>query len=240
MSEVDLLSQVPIFSNVDSSVLERLHSRMTKRSYEKNEIILMEDDFGDTFFIIVGGRVKITRISSDGKEVILAILGDGQFFGEMSLFDDKPRSANAAALEESSVLILRRNDFLPVIENTPEIVVSIMAEMARRIRKSDEQIKALSLSDAEHRIGMTLFRLADEQGTLERGEVLIKDLPLQQDIANMAGTSRSTASRMMKRLDERMLIRKQGRQVWIPDYTLFSRIFGRARRKSGIFREGLR
>lgn len=234
MSEVELLSQVPIFSQVDIPVLEGLRSRMTQRSFRKNDMILMEDDFGDTFFIITGGRVKITRLSADGKEVILAILGSGQFFGEMSLFDDEPRSANVVALEDTSVLILRRSDFLPIIEDYPRIVISIMTEMARRLRKSDEQIKALSLSDAEHRIGMTLFRLADEQGTLEKGEVIIRGIPPQHDIASMAGTSRSTASRMMKRLHDRKLIRRKGRNVWIPDYTRFSLIFGRARHRGGI------
>ena len=87
MKDSDLLATVPIFSALSANVLDELLSRMTKRSYQKNNMILMEDEFGDTFFIIAGGSIKITRVSEDGREVILAMLGEGEFFGEMSLLD---------------------------------------------------------------------------------------------------------------------------------------------------------
>jgi len=125
-------------------------------------MILMEDEFGDTFFAIIKGRVKINRIKEDGGEVIFALLDEGEFFGEMSLLDAEPRSANAIALEDTDVLILRRADFLDFLEKYPKVAISLLVELIQRIRKSDEQIESLSLSDAEHRIGMILIRLAEE------------------------------------------------------------------------------
>ncbi len=92
MKDSDLLATVPIFSDLSAKVLDELLSRMTKRSYQKNNMILMEDEFGDTFFIIASGSIKITRVSEDGREVILAMLGEGEFFGEMSLLDGETRS----------------------------------------------------------------------------------------------------------------------------------------------------
>ncbi|HIA29246.1 MAG TPA: Crp/Fnr family transcriptional regulator [Candidatus Marinimicrobia bacterium] len=225
MKDSDLLATVPIFSALSANVLDELLSRMTKRSYQKNNMILMEDEFGDTFFIIAGGSIKITRVSEDGREVILAMLGEGEFFGEMSLLDGETRSANAIAIEESKVLILKRHDFLLFLERFPKIAISLLTEMAGRIRKSDQQIESLSLSDAEHRIGITLIRMAEELGTIRQGKVEISNLPYQQDIANMAGTSRETVSRMMKILEEKGFIKRSGHNLSILDYSQFKRTF---------------
>ena len=225
MKDSDLLATVPIFSALSANVLDELLSRMTKRSYQKNNMILMEDEFGDTFFIIAGGSIKITRVSEDGREVILAMLGEGEFFGEMSLLDGETRSANAIAIEESKVLILKRHEFLLFLERFPKIAISLLTEMAGRIRKSDQQIESLSLSDAEHRIGITLIRMAEELGTIRQGKVEISNLPYQQDIANMAGTSRETVSRMMKILEEKGFIKRSGHNLSILDYSQFKRTF---------------
>jgi CRP-like cAMP-binding protein len=225
VKDSDLLATVPIFAALNANVLDELLSRMTKRSYQKNNMILMEDEFGDTFFIIAGGSIKITRVSEDGREVILAMLGEGEFFGEMSLLDGETRSANAIAIEESKVLILKRHDFLLFLERFPKIAISLLTEMAGRIRKSDQQIESLSLSDAEHRIGITLIRMAEELGTIRQGKVEISNLPYQQDIANMAGTSRETVSRMMKILEEKGFIKRSGHNLSILDYSQFKRTF---------------
>jgi|TARA_Y100000310_G_scaffold4743_2_gene5656 CRP-like cAMP-binding protein len=225
VNDSDLLATVPIFSDLSAKVLDELLSRMTKRSYQKNNMILMEDEFGDTFFIIASGSIKITRVSEDGREVILAMLGEGEFFGEMSLLDGETRSANAIAIEESNVLILKRHDFLLFLERFPRIAISLLTEMAGRIRKSDQQIESLSLSDAEHRIGITLIRMAEELGTIRQGKVEISNLPYQQDIANMAGTSRETVSRMMKILEDKGFIKRSGHSLSILDYSQFKRTF---------------
>lgn len=226
MTDLELLSTVPIFSDLTISALEELLSTMSKRSFRKQNMILMEDEFGDTFFIITKGSVKITRVSEDGREVILAILGEGEFFGEMSLLDGETRSANVIALEDSEALILKRHDFLAILEKYPKIAIALLTELAARIRKSNLQIESLSLSDAEHRIGVTLLRLAEELGTIRKGVVQINKLPYQQDIANMAGTSRETVSRMMKLLEEKGLIQRRGHSLSILDYTQFRRTFG--------------
>ena len=104
MSDIKLLASVPIFSELTSLELEELSFRMSRQRYKKNNMILMEDEFGDTFFIISKGIVKITRISEEGREVILAMLGEGDFFGEMSLLDGETRSANAIAFDDAEVL----------------------------------------------------------------------------------------------------------------------------------------
>lgn len=226
MSDIEVLTNVPIFSGLSIQILEGLLARMMKRSYHKNNMILMQDELGETFFTICKGSVKINRISSDGKEVIFAILGEGDFFGEMSLLDEETRSANAVALEDSEVLILKRNDFLDFLEKYPRVAISLLAALAGRIRRTDEQIEGLSVSDAEHRIGMMLLRLAEELGIIHKGVVEIKGLPYLKDIAHMAGTSRETVSRTMKLFERQGITRRRGRNLEIFDYDQFRRMFG--------------
>jgi len=224
--EYQLLKSIPLFADLKDEAIEKIHSLIQRRSYKKNNMILMEEDFGDTLFILSRGSVKITRLSDEGREVILSILGEGDFFGEMSIFDGESRSANVIALEDTEVLILKRGDFLDLLEKHPKIAIVLLQELATRLRKSDQQIEGLSLSDAENRIAITLIRLAEELGVIKMGEVVIENLPYQQDIANMAGTSRETVSRMLKLIEEKGFVRKKGRRLTIPNYEEFLSHFG--------------
>ena len=225
MDKLSLLQSVPIFSDLSASDLNKIAERMVLRVFTKGQMILLEDDLGQTFFVIGGGSVKITRLSDDGREVILAMLGESDFFGEMSLLDGAGRSANVVALEASEVLTLARNDFLEILQDYPKISISLLEELTQRIRKSDQQIESLSLSDVEQRIGITLIRLAEELGTIKRGSVKIKNLPYQQDIANMAGTSRETVSRTFKLLEEKGLVAREGRMLTIYNFNQFTKAF---------------
>ena len=225
MDKLSLLESVPIFSDLSKSDLTKISDRMTQRSFTKNQMILLEDDLCQTFFVISKGSVKITRLSDDGREVILAMLGEADFFGEMSLLDGDGRSANVVALEASEVLTLARNEFLDILEKYPKISICLLEELTHRLRKSDQQIESLSLSDVEQRIGITLIRLAEELGTIKQGSVTITNLPFQQDIANMAGTSRETVSRTFKLLEEKGLLSRQGRHLVIYNFNQFSKTF---------------
>ena len=225
MDKLSLLQSVPIFSDLSPVDLNKIAERMIKRTYTKGQMILLEDDLGQTFFVIAEGSVKITRLSDDGREVILAMLGESDFFGEMSLLDGAGRSANVVALESSEVLTLARNDFLEILEEYPKISISFLEELTQRIRKSDQQIESLSLSDVEQRIGITLIRLAEELGSIKHGTVKIDNLPYQQDIANMAGTSRETVSRTFKLLEEKGLVAREGRKLKIYNFNQFTKTF---------------
>jgi CRP-like cAMP-binding protein len=225
MNKTDLLQTVPIFSELSQNDINKISDRMVTRSYNKGQVILLEEATGETFFVIASGSVKITRLSDDGREVILAILGEGDFFGEMSLLDGVGRSANVISLENSEVLTLSRNDFLEILETFPKIAISLLEELTMRLRKSDQHIESLSLSDVEHRIGMTLIRLSEELGKIQKGKVKILNFPYQQDIANMAGTSRETVSRTFTLFEEKGMIEKDGRTLAIIDYSAFCRLF---------------
>ena len=225
MNKDTLIQTVPLFSDLSETSLKVITDKMVARSYDKEKMILIEESAGETFFLISKGTVKITRMSDDGREVILAILGEGDFFGEMALLDGEGRSANVVALEDAEVLTLQRSDFLDILERFPKIAIHLLKELTTRIRHSDQQIESLSLSDAEQRISLVLIRLAEEMGQIKEGTVTIEHIPYQQDIANMAGTSRETVSRVYKMLEDKNQIMREGKILKIIDFSLFSRQF---------------
>jgi len=217
--------KVPIFSGLDETQISFILTKMNKKEYLKGDIILMEDEIGDTFFIILEGSVKVTKDSEDGREVILAVLSSGNFFGEISLLDGKTRSANAISLEKTKLMILKRHDFLNLIQEIPQISISLLSELANRIRKTDEQVENLAFSDAEKRVGISILSISDQLGVIKNGSVHIPKLPFQQDIANMAGTSRETVSRMLKILEKKKLITRNSHKLSFVDYNKFKNYF---------------
>lgn len=225
MKKIELLQSVALFWDLAEEELGYISEKMIARHYESGKFIFLEDSEGEQCFFVVQGSVKVTRLSKDGREVILAMLNEGEFFGEMALLDGESRSANVIALEETEVLTLNREDFLVVLHDYPQIAIQLLKEMADRLRKSDRQIASLSLSDAEKRIALCIIRFADEQGIIKRGQVSIPKMPIQQDIANMAGTSRETVSRAINLLEKEHFIQRQGRELLILDYKQFIKEF---------------
>jgi len=225
MKKIDLLQSVSLFFDLSEKELGYIEEKMVSRRYENGNYIFLEESEGEQCFFVAKGSVKVTRLSKDGREVILTMLNAGDFFGEMSLLDGESRSANVIALEETEVLTLNREDFLVVLHDYPTIAIQLVKEMAGRLRKSDRQIASLSLSDAEKRITMCIIRFADDQGVIKNGKVSIPKTPIQQDIANMAGTSRETVSRALSILEKENLIERNGRELIILDYKKFIKEF---------------
>ena len=222
----DFLSTVSIFSDLNQETLERVKNITTERKYPKGSMIILEEEYGDKLFIVKEGTVKITRVNDEGKEVILALLGSSEIFGEMAILDGESRSANVLAQENCNLIVVSSGDFIEILKDNFKVSFALMSELAKKIRKSDLQIEALSLSDAEHRIGVSILSLAEDMGVIRNGKVTIQNLPFQQDIANMSGTSRETVSRILKIFEDRQLILKEGHKVLIPDYLFFKKSFG--------------
>jgi len=222
----DFIRDIILFSGLEDKELERIENVMSIKTYPKNSMIVLEEEFGDTVYIVRSGTIKITRLNDEGKEVILALMGAGEFFGELAALDGEARSANALAQEECRLYLLHRSDFIDLLKHNTRISFTLLSELARRIRHSDQQIEALSLDDAEHRIGVCILNLAEDNGVIRKGKVTIQKLPFQQDIANMAGTSRETVSRVLKLLEEKGFVSKSGHTLTIPNYVYYKKIFG--------------
>ena len=219
--DVSVLKYIPLFSELRDDELKEISNLAVTQVYKKDNMILIEEEIGSTMFIILDGRVKISRISDDGREVILSILSEGDFFGEMSILDGQNRSANVVTLDDSKIMVIRREDFLKMLHDYPQIAINLLKELAQRLRRSDSQIKSLSLQNATGKVASTLLRIADDSGKIHLGQVEIPRLPPQQDLANMAGTSRETISRVLKALTKRGYLKKEGSRLIILDYESF-------------------
>jgi len=223
--DIHELKTIPLFSELREEELEDISKMAMQQVYKKDNMVLIEEEVGSTMFVILNGRVKISRISDEGREVILSILVDGDFFGEMAILDGQARSANAVTLEETKMLVIRRDNFLRILHKYPQIAINLLKELAHRLRRSDAQIKSLSLQNALGRVASTLLRIADDSGIIKQGRVEISHLPPQQDLANMAGTSRETISRVIKSLNQLGYVEKHGSKLIILDYDRFRQDF---------------
>lgn len=212
MSVAKTLQAIPLFSQLADDELAGLARLARERKYPKNSMILFEDDPGDALYVVLSGRVKVVLVGEDGREVILSILSDGDFFGEMSLIDDEPRSAHVIAMESSNLLVLRRQDFHQCLEEAPRIAVSLLKGLTKRLRLADSKIGGLVLLDVTGRIARVLLELADDND----GAMIAKKLTHHM-IAQMIGSSRETVSRTMRTLVEQDVISVSGKNITVLD-----------------------
>ena len=198
---IDVLRRVPLFESLSEADLQSFAELVRERSYPRGSVIVFEEDPGDALYVVAAGQVKVVLVAEDGREVILSVLGPGSFFGEMAILDEGPRSAHVIAMEESNLLILRRDDFHARLRAMPEVAISLLKEISRRLRRADEKIGSLVLLDVNGRLAHLLLRLADE----ERGDQITRRLT-HHTIAQMIGSSRETVSRAMRGLVGRNVI----------------------------------
>ncbi len=222
---MEFLRNAPIFEELEERDFARVSACGVRKSYKKGEVILMEEESGSALFVIVSGEVKVVRIGEDGREVILSILGPSDIFGEMALLDGEARSASVVALDDAELFVIHRKDFLGLLHEYPSIAISLLKHLTQRLRRADALIKSLSLKDAYHRVGYVLLQFADERGRIKQGKVEIDNLPVQQEIANMAGTTRETVSRTFSKMEKLKLLHVEGNAVTILDYDLFRQKF---------------
>ena len=213
--DASFLRNVSLFESLNAEELEALAQMTITRTFSKDNVIILAEEEGDALFIIEKGRVKVSIVSEDGREVILSMLGGGAVFGELSLLDGKPRSANVIATEDTNLVMLRRQDFLQLVYKVPQIPIALLAELASRLRRTDRQIKGLALLDVTSRISETLLQLASDRGVDTETGVLIHNRPTHQELANMSGTTRETVSRVLKRLETQGYITCKGRTISI-------------------------
>jgi CRP-like cAMP-binding protein len=210
MTTVDFLSTVPLFSTIGREELERLAEVTREKQYPKGSIIVFEDDPGDSLFIVREGRVKVVLVAEDGREVILGVLGVGEHFGELSLIDEQPRSAHVIAMDDTNLLVLRREDFKRRVETTPQLAWALLLELSRRLRRADGTIGGLVLLDVPGRIARLILDAATESG----GDTIERPLT-HQTIAQMIGASRETVSRAMSDFQEAGLISVARRRITV-------------------------
>jgi CRP/FNR family cyclic AMP-dependent transcriptional regulator len=211
-----LLRNVPLFAGLDEQQLSVLASAIVRKSVGRNARIIGAGDPTDSLYIVISGRLKVLMSDEQGKEVILSILGPGEFFGEMGLLDDSPRSASVVSLEACELLTISKTDFKRSLSENFELSLMVMRGLVKRLREADQKIGSLALMDVYGRVARLLLEMAEE---VDGEKVVVKKLS-KQDIAKMIGASREMVSRVMKDLQMGGYIEVRGRSIVLRDNIL--------------------
>jgi CRP-like cAMP-binding protein len=204
-----------LFAELDDRELGSIATVAKVRRYAKDDVVFHADESGDVFCLIKEGQVKVTMISPEGKEIILSMMGPGEFFGEMALLDDAPRSATVIATDALELVTIWRNDFLQILQENFSIARKVLAELSRRLRNASNRIESLATMDVYGRLARFFLDLAAENGkSLDNGYVAVTR-PTHQAIANTIGTSRETVSRLIHDLMRQNLLLSEGKTIYL-------------------------
>ncbi len=218
---IELLKGVDLFSPLSDGQIEMIAPFVIEKNYSKGDIVLREDDSsGQSLFIIAKGEVKVILTAEGGREAILATLKQGEFFGEMAILDGEPRSATVRTVEDSRILTIRRDDFLSTVKKHPDLALTLLAEMSRRLRKSNRQISSLALMKVYGRVAATILKMVEASGVRAKSKegkniIIVRDRPTQQSIAEMSGTTRETVSRVLNYFQKKGYIAIDGKDLLI-------------------------
>lgn len=220
MDDTDVLRRIPIFRSLSDLQVARLARLTSLRLCRKDEVIFYEDEEGDFFFVILAGRVKVTLLGipdrftrGNGREVVLSVLGAGDFFGEMALVDNEPRSATAVATEDTELLCLHRSDFQSALVDLRGVVQALLRSLTARLRRANHQLATLAIVDGYGRVARAILDLARETGQRgSDGRITMKRLDPAR-LADHVGTPRATVTRMITDLKKQGLIEVKRDQI---------------------------
>lgn len=215
--DIDVLRQTPLFSGLDDEAATSLGSSLSETRFRRGEVLFREGDTGDRLYVMTDGKVKLGRTSPDGRENLLAILGPGQMFGELSLFDPGPRSATATAVTDGALRTLGHDELLSWLTDRPSVAEGLLHQLAARLRRTNDVVADLVFSDVPGRVAKALLDLSTRFGrTADDGVHVHHDLT-QEELAQLVGASRETVNKALADFAMRGWLRLEPRSVVLID-----------------------
>ncbi len=214
----EYLKEIPVFANLPEKQLEIIHNHTIERRFRKGMTVFLEGDTGEGFHYVKSGKVKVLRTSDDGREHIIKILGAGEIFAEVLMFNNRPYPATAVAVEPSCIGMIRNIDLEKLILTNNELALQLIKALSQRLIYAQQKIKNLALNDVMSRTVEVLLRLSQEQGDVKDNGVIELALDLsRQDLANLVGTTRETVTRTLSSLKKDKFIDFDGQKIRILD-----------------------
>lgn len=215
------LKTIPLFSGLSTPQLEKIQAIALELSFNKGRLIFQEGDAGNGFYIVNTGKIKVFKLSFEGKEQILHIYGPGHTFGEVPVFEGKNFPASAMAIENSGILFLPRDAFVNLITTTPALSMNMLADLSKRLRAFTIQIESLSLKEVPARLAAYILTLSSEQKSVQisgQNNQQMVTLPISKaQLANLIGTTPETISRIFKKMADAQLIDVKTKNIFISD-----------------------
>lgn len=209
-----MLKRTTLFGDLTLAERLALAGALKRQDVPPGTRILHAGDPGSAFFLVAAGRIKIS-LTREGREVVLAELGPGDYFGELSVIDGRPRSADAIAVTRTELFELPQEAFFRVLDAHASIGRKLLVEICRRLREADQQISTLATVDAAGRIVRALLQLGARHGRREGPHLIFAKAPRQKDIAALAGTTRATTSRLIRQLTQQGLLSFSGQSLLV-------------------------
>ncbi len=213
----EVVMSAPLFAALDIEGATALRASLVERTVVKGEVLFAEGEPGDRMYVIVDGKVKLGQTSVDGRESLLAVLGPGEMFGELSLFDPGQRTSTATALTDAVVLGLGNDQLRPWLAGRPEVATALLQALARRLRRTNEAMADLVFSDVPGRVAKALMDLGEKFGTITPEGLMVTHDMTQEELAQLVGASRETVNKALADFAQRGWIRLESRQVLILD-----------------------
>jgi len=214
--KVDLIRRVPLFSTLTDEEFSKLQDIFVLRSYRKNQVIFLEEETGTYMYLVLSGKLKVTKSGAAGRETILAIHRAGDFFGEMSLLDGKTAPATVSAMEDAKIISVSGSDFHKYLMHNEKVMLQIIHVLCARLRQV-WQTQSMSSSTAEARIRNGILELAKRHGIRDARGTIIDLKITHQELAEMVSTSRETVTRVLARLREKGIIQVDQRRITLID-----------------------
>ncbi len=211
------IRQLSIFSTLSAQDAKEISPYLLSGKYRKKEAVFSEGDPSEWFYIVKTGKIKITKLSQEGKEIILEIISPMDFFGGIAVVRGFPYPANAVAMEDTEVIKISRRNLLSVLDRFPNLMYFLATNIGDRIKGSHEMLKSIALEKVEARIASLLIKLSDKTGEKTREGTVITMKLTKQDIAEMVGTTVETSIRTMSKLSKAGLIASRGGKIVIRD-----------------------
>nr|WP_269204168.1 Crp/Fnr family transcriptional regulator [Motilibacter rhizosphaerae] len=222
----DHVRQAPLFAALDDEAVAELRAAMVEVTLVRGEVLFAEGDAGDRLYVVTDGKIKLGRTSPDGRENLQGILGPGEMFGELSLFDPGPRTATATAVTATTLIGLGHDDLDPWIRRRPEVGVAMLRALARRLRRTNDTLSDLVFRDVPGRVAKALLDLARRFGVpSDQGVHVTHDLT-QEELAQLVGASRETVNKALADFQQRGWLRHEARAVVLLDIDRLARRAG--------------
>jgi CRP-like cAMP-binding protein len=224
----EILARSGLVQGVEAGAVAALITHVHPVEFPRGHTVFAEGEPGDRLYIIVSGKVKIGRRSADGRQNILAVMGPSDMFGELSIFDPGPRTSTATTITKVRAVSMDRDALRAWITERPEIAEQLLRVLARRLRRTNDNLADLIFTDVPSRVAKQLLQLAHRFGTKEDGALRVKHDLTQQEIAQLIGASRETVNKALVDFARRGWIRCEGKSVWISNPNRLRRRAGRA------------
>jgi CRP/FNR family transcriptional regulator len=219
----EALSGLPLFAALSDDAGAALHVAMQHEKFARGDVIFNEGDKGDKLYAVVEGKIKLARTAADGRENVQAVLGPGEMFGELSLFDPRPRTAGAVAVTDSVLASLAHDDLRPWIASRPDVAVELLRALVQRLRRTNDVLADIVFSDVPARVAKALLSLAKRFGQPSSDGIHVMHDLTQEELAQLVGASRETVNKALADFSSRGWIRIESRAVVIKDVDGLSR-----------------